>query len=67
MAKRKNVKPLFELKGDFIDSLENFCQAAIMLHQQVQKAVDLGAVDESVKPLLVERLNAFRAAMISED
>jgi hypothetical protein len=67
MKRKKDTKPLFSLKADFVASLEHFCQQAIMLEQQVRQAVALGAVDERVKDLIVARLNAFRAAMVSDD
>lgn len=65
--KRKPAKPLFSLKADFLDSLENFCQSAIMLEQQVRSALELGCIDPRVKDLVEKRLDAFRAAMISDE
>lgn len=65
MAK-KTPKPLFSLKNDFADSLEAFCQAGIMLEQQVRSAIELGCIDNRVKDLVQKRLDAFRAAMISD-
>ncbi len=66
MARKIETKPLFSLKGDFTDSLDKFCQEAIMFQQAVGSAIELGQVSDKARPILQERLDAFRKAMVED-
>lgn len=68
MARKKDpAKPLFTLKHDFVDSLENVCHQAIMLLQAVDMVIKHGGVPEPVKEILVESSKEMRAALSAED
>ncbi len=63
MKKAKEApKPLFPLKHDFYASLDNFAHQAGMLADMCHQLIQLNAVSENSKPMLQERLDAFRAA-----
>lgn len=65
---KKNVKPLFAVKHDFVDSLDRFCETAVVLHQAVSTALELGQIGDNVRPVIEEKLQAFeRAMMTTED
>jgi hypothetical protein len=67
MARKKPpIKPMSTLRFDFVDSLENLCQQALML----MTAVDTVLARVPSLPghdILAERSAALRAALISED
>jgi hypothetical protein len=68
MAKKKDIKPLFAVKHDFVDSLDNMLNEAMFLIQQVDSALKLGAVtNEGVANMLRDRLTSFRAALETTD
>jgi hypothetical protein len=59
MARKKEpAKPLFTLKHDFVEALDNVCHEAIMLMQAVDMVIRHGDVPESIKGILVERAKA---------
>ena len=63
MAKKSEPpKPIFPLKHEFYASLDHFIHEAGMLADAVKQAMDLGAVDKRVSPILAERLDAFEKA-----
>jgi len=66
MARKKNVKPLFEVKHDFIDSFEAFIQASMMLYLSVRSALDLGAIKGHAASNLRERVVAWEAATLPD-
>ena len=68
MTKKQPPKPIFPLKHDFYQSLDHLLQQAIMLHQAVDQAIDLGTIKEGpVRELLKQRSLAMRAAMSSDE
>lgn len=68
MAPRKKAppKPMFALRFDFIESLENLCQQSIMLLQCIETVMTHTKIGPGVKEILQERVKAFRAALMSE-
>lgn len=66
MAK-KQPKPLFPLKTEFYDSLDNFAHQAGMLADMCRQMIKMDAVNEKLKPMLQERLDAFQAARMSDE
>ncbi len=69
MAKRKvdNVKPLFPLKHEFIESLNRYIHEASMLADVIDTALKLGAIDTRLSGMVIERLSAFNAARYGDD
>lgn len=68
MARKKTPpKPMFDLRHDFVESLENVCQQGIMLLQTVDLLLkhDL-KIPDSIKEVLKERHDAFRSALMNE-
>ncbi len=65
--KKEQAKPLFDLKHDFVDSLENVCQQSIMLLQAVDTVLRNGNLPIGVKEILAERSNAMRSALMKEE
>lgn len=64
MTRKKPEPPaLFAIKGDFHDSLEAFCAAALVLHQAIKYALDLKQIDEAAAEIIREKLEAFERAM----
>lgn len=70
-SKKEKPKPLFSVKHDFMDSLEAFIQASMMLENAISTALSLTKpgepLPEAVRTLLQERANAWRAATLSND
>lgn len=64
MAKREKPKPLFTLKHDFVDSLDNVAQQAITFLQIVEQALELDLVKEPIKTRLRQQADQFRASLI---
>jgi hypothetical protein len=69
MARKKEApKPLFELRHDFVASLENVCQQSMMLLQAVDAVLQHDSnLKPGVRDILKERSDAMRAALMSED
>lgn len=68
MARKKDPpKPLFAVKRDFVDALDNVCHEAIMLLQAVEMVLRHGDVPASIKEILVERTKSMRAALSADD
>jgi hypothetical protein len=65
--KKERPKALFAVKGDFVESLDNFTQQSLMFLQAVEQAVSLGLVNEPALSIIKERMAAFRLAMSSGD
>ena len=63
MSKKPKPKPLFSVKFDFVDSLDNFIQEAVLLRQVLMQSIDLDLVQEPAKGMLTERLAALANAM----
>ena len=68
--KKETPKPLFSVKHDFVDSMEAFIQASMMLHNALKTVLDYGAPDkplpESVVAMLRERCEAWEKATLSD-
>jgi hypothetical protein len=67
MAKKKDLKPLFAIKHDFYDSLDNTLAQGINLIQAVESALELDQINQRVVPIVKERLDAFKKALLSTD
>ena len=67
MAKKQPPKPLFSLKADFYESLDNVAQQGIMLITAIETVMHHTEIPKGVKELLVERVKAFRSALSSDD
>jgi hypothetical protein len=67
MPKKLPPKPMFSIKGDFMDTLDAFIHEAGMLCSAVEQAVKLGAVDERAAKILRDRVAAFRAIQLGSD
>ena len=64
MAKKPDPKPLFSVKADFHQSLDNFVQEAMNLHTVAKQLLSLGVVKEcATAELLHKRIAAFEKAM----
>lgn len=67
MARKEKVtKPIFEVKHDFVDSLDALLHEALNFYQAVQTAIELGQVSDKVKPILQERVDAFRKKLSAD-
>ena len=66
--KKEEPKPLFAVKDDFVESLQNLSMKGVMLLQAVEQALDLGAVSQNAhaETVLRQRAVEFRAALTSE-
>lgn len=62
MAKKNPPKPLFPLKHDFMDALDNYTQQAGNLAQAVGMLLRAGDLKGPLADVLRERLDAFEAA-----
>ena len=66
MSRKKTPRPLMAVKHDFVDSLDAFIQAAVMLHQAVTSLISMGAVTGTAANSLQERADAFERAFLTE-
>jgi hypothetical protein len=62
MAKAKEIKPLFPLKHEFVDALDRYTQAALMLRQAVRFALRTATLDPVIKKELQAVAEAFDIA-----
>ena len=62
MAKKEPPKPLFPLKHEFVDSLDNYIQQSGALAQAVGMLLRAGDLKGPVADVLRERLDAFDQA-----
>lgn len=67
MAKKQPPKPLFPLKHDFVDSLDNYILQASSLASAVGMLVRGNDLTGPVADILKERLAAFDAARNGDD
>lgn len=68
MAKNKTpAKPILATVHDFKDSLDALLHQSMMFHQAVQSALELEQVSDRARPLLQERADAFKAALMQPD
>jgi hypothetical protein len=61
--KKEQLKPLFAVKFDFVESLDHFISEVMTLRQAVGTALELDLVKEPAKKMLSERLASLAAAM----
>lgn len=67
MARKKEpAKPLFGLKHDFYESLDNVSQRGINLIQAAEFAIKHGNLSEPIAAPLREAVAAFRDSLMSE-
>lgn len=71
MARKKSeAKPLFAVKHDFVDSLDAFIQASMMLHNAITTVLSLtkpgDPIPESVRDLLKDRVDAWEKATLTD-
>lgn len=68
MAKKaKDIKPIFPLKHEFYDALDNFIQEATMLANTARFIAENGGLKPGLKQQLEKQLEAFSAARHSDD
>lgn len=68
MARKKETpKSLFDVKHDFVASLDNVCHELIMLLQAVDMVIRNGNLNEPTKEILTERSKAMRAALSADE
>jgi hypothetical protein len=68
MARKKQpLKPMSDLRFDFVASLENVCQQALMLMQAAEMVVRHDATPEPIRKILAERVADMRDALIGND
>lgn len=67
MATKKKIKPLFDVKHDFIDSLDAFIDAVNMLYMAVDAAIDLDQIKAPASAMIKQRLDNLNAAMQSTE
>lgn len=69
-SKKKQPPPLFAVKHDFVDSLDAFIQASIMLHNAVTSALSLTnpgqPLPNGVRDILQERALAWSKATLTD-
>lgn len=69
-AKKKTPPPLFAVKHDFVDSMDAFIQASMMLHNAITTVLGLvkpgQPLPDSVRSLLQERADAWEKATLSD-
>lgn len=67
MARQKTkLPPLVELKGPFIDALNNYTQLVIQLTSALDIVLKNGNIGEGPAKILRERLDAVQSAMFGE-
>lgn len=66
MVKKEPPKPLFPLKHQFTDALDNYIQQSTSLAQAVGMLLRAGDLKGPVADVLKERLAAFEAARSSD-
>jgi hypothetical protein len=68
MARKKEPpKPMFTLRHDFEESLKNFCVAGLLFYQVVDIALSQDLIKEPAATMVREKMERFRAAMMSDD
>lgn len=68
MARKKEpAKPLFEVKRDFVDSLDAFLQRSIILLQAIESALQHDQIKDGAKPILEREVAAFRSALLTRE
>ena len=68
MAKKaKDIKPIFPLKHEFYDALDNFIQEATMLANTARFIAENGGLKPGLRQQLEKQLEAFNAARHSND
>lgn len=67
MARKKEpTKPLFAVKYDFYASLDEVANTAIVLIQAIETALDLKQIGDAAEPIVREKLDAFRKALLTD-
>lgn len=68
MARKKEApKPYFQIRSEFHDSQENMVGKLIILMQAVDTALSLNQVLPAAAPMLREKLDDMRAAVMSQE
>lgn len=68
MARAKPTpKPLFSVKFDFVESLDNVAQEGVMLLQCIKTILDNIEIKPGVREILDERVAAFRKALSADE
>lgn len=70
-AKKKTPPPLFAVKFNFIDSLDAFIQASMMLHNSITTILSLtkpgDPIPDDVRKMLKERADAWEKATLTDN
>lgn len=61
-TKKPDPKPLFPLKQEWIDALDNFIHQALQLRQLTNQALRLDLIKEPAKSMLIEQLDKLAKA-----
>lgn len=68
MARKEKPKPLFSLKGDFVDSLQEACQQGITLIQVCEQVISAKLIkNEGVAKIFEEHVSAFRDSLSRDE
>lgn len=68
MARKKEApKPYFQIRGEFHDSQENMVGKLLVLMQAVDTALSLNQVLPAAAPILREKLDEIRAAVMGQE
>jgi len=67
MARKKAFKPLFAVKHDFVESMDNFIQVSLNLYQAAKTAVDLGKLSGPAADRLKECMAEWEKATLPDD
>lgn len=64
--KKKDFQPLFNVRGEFHDSLENAIGRLMVLMQAVETALELKQIAPAAEPIVRKALTDMRHAVINE-
>lgn len=62
MAKKAGIRPLFDVKNEFVASMDYFVHEAGMLRDTMMTLLQMGKIPDAVRPMVEERLKAFDEA-----
>lgn len=68
MARKKDQpKPLFLVKHDFVDSLDNLTQVLVNYISVIDTAIELGAIDKKILDRVVDQQQKLKSALLTND
>ena len=63
MAKKPTPKPLYDLKSDFVQSLDHVLGRVSVFRGAVKTALDVGAIDKSIAEVIREKMKELDDAL----